>query len=49
MSAETKPDEASNKFCDALDAFIRSLGVPILETVRSGAAAISRGAKAMHI
>ena len=26
MSAETKPDETPNKFCDALDAFIRSIG-----------------------
>ncbi|MDH5327750.1 MAG: acetolactate synthase small subunit [Gammaproteobacteria bacterium] len=32
-----------------LDAFIRSLGSPILETVRSGVAAISRGSKALHI
>ena len=31
-----------------LDAFIRSLTSPILETVRSGAAAISRGSKALQ-
>ena len=31
-----------------LDAFIRSLSAPILETVRSGVAAISRGSKALH-
>lgn len=32
-----------------LDAFIRSLAAPILETVRSGVAAISRGSKALHV
>lgn len=34
---------------DKLDAFIRSLSAPILETVRSGVAAISRGSKALHV
>jgi acetolactate synthase-1/3 small subunit len=33
---------------DKLDAFIKALTAPILETVRSGVAGISRGDKALH-
>ncbi|MGD8567134.1 MAG: acetolactate synthase small subunit [Gammaproteobacteria bacterium] len=33
---------------DKLDAFIHALSAPILETVRSGVAAIARGEKSLH-
>ncbi|MCI0504976.1 MAG: acetolactate synthase small subunit [Gammaproteobacteria bacterium] len=32
-----------------LDAFIKALNVPILETVRSGVAGIARGEKSLHV
>ncbi|NOZ54504.1 MAG: acetolactate synthase small subunit [Gammaproteobacteria bacterium] len=34
---------------DKLDAFIMAIKAPILETVRSGAAGISRGEKSLHV
>jgi len=34
---------------DKLDAFIEAIRAPILETVRSGVAGISRGEKALHV